>query len=108
MEKVIEDGLVAHLENTITDPEHLRNELETIRKQGFAVSTEELTEGTRSVAAPIRDYTGKVVSAVAVVGPIQRMTDHKINQIAKKVMEAGNEASERLGYDERYFKHLRS
>lgn len=108
VEKVIEDGLVAHMNNTITNPEQLRNELDTIRKQGFAVSTEELTEGTRSVAAPIRDYTGKIVSAVNVVGPIQRMTDHKINKIAKKVMEAGNKASERLGYDERYFKHLRS
>ena len=108
VEKVIEEGLVAHMNNTLTNPDQLRNELETIRQQGFAVSTEELTEGTRSVAAPIRDYTGQIVSAVAVVGPIQRMTDDKVNQIAKKVMEAGNEASERLGYDERYFKHLRS
>ena len=105
---MIEGGLVAHMNNTLTNPEQLPSELETIRKQGFAISTEELTEGTRSVAAPIRDYTGQIVSAVAVVGPIQRMTDDKINQIAKKVMEAGNEASKRLGYDERYFKHLRS
>ena len=96
------------MHNTITNPEQLRNELETIRKQGFAISTEELTEGMKSVAAPIRDYTGKIVSAVAVVGPMQRMTDHKIKQITKKVIEAGDEASVRLGYDERYFKHLRS
>ncbi|RDW18886.1 IclR family transcriptional regulator [Oceanobacillus chungangensis] len=106
--KVIDGGLVKHMHNTITDPGQLQGELEIIREQGFAVSTEELTEGTRSVAAPIRDYTGQVVSAITVVGPIQRMTDHKINRIAKKVMEAGNEASERLGYDERYFKRLRS
>ena len=108
VERVIEDGLVPHMHNTITNPEQLRTELETIRKQGFAISTEELTEGMKSVAAPIRDYTGKIVSAVAVVGPMQRMTDHKIKQITKKVIEAGDEASVRLGYDERYFKHLRS
>ena len=108
VEEVIENGLVRHLPNTTTDPKQLRKDLETIREQGYAVSTEELTEGTRSVAAPIRDHTGKVVSAVTVVGPIQRMTDHKINQFVKKVKEAGDEASERLGYDERYFKHLRS
>jgi IclR family transcriptional regulator, KDG regulon repressor len=108
VDKVIAVGLIKHMHNTITNPELLQSELETIQKQGYAVSTEELTEGTRSVAAPIRDYTGQVVSAITVVGPIQRMTDHKITRIAKKVMEAGNEASERLGYDERYFKRLRS
>ncbi|RDW20142.1 IclR family transcriptional regulator [Oceanobacillus arenosus] len=108
VDMVVDGGLVRHMHNTITDPEVLQHELETIQKQGYAVSTEELTEGTRSVAAPIRDYTGHVVSAITVVGPIQRMTNHKIDRIAKKVMEAGNEASERLGYDERYFKRLRS
>ncbi|WP_156288909.1 IclR family transcriptional regulator [Oceanobacillus salinisoli] len=104
VEEVIEKGLVAYTENSITDPNRLREELETIRKQGYAVSTEELTEGTKSVAAPIRDYTGKVVSAITVVGPIQRMKDYKIPDIAKKVIKAGKDASERLGYDERYFR----
>ncbi|WP_174614494.1 IclR family transcriptional regulator [Virgibacillus ihumii] len=106
VEEIIDQGLVAYTENSITDPDKLRNELETIHDQGYAVSTEELTEGTRSVAAPIRDYTGKVVSAITVVGPIQRMADNKIRDIAKKVKEAGNEASERLGYDKRYFKRF--
>lgn len=107
VEKVIENGLVPYKPNTITNPDELRKELEKVRQQGFAVSTEELTEGTRSIAAPIRDYTGKVVCAITVVGPIQRMTDHKMMGIAKKVIEAANEASERLGYDERYFKRMR-
>src|SRR5699024_11500058 len=82
-------------------------ELETIRQEGYAVSTEELTEGTRSVAAPIKDHTGKVVSAITVVGPIQRIKDNKIPVLSKAVIEAGKEASERLGYDERYFKRFR-
>ncbi|RKQ32655.1 IclR family transcriptional regulator [Oceanobacillus halophilus] len=107
-EEVIAKGLIKHMPNSITDPFELRNELGTIRKQGYAVSTEELTEGTRSVAAPIRDYTGTVVSAITVVGPIQRMKNHKIRDIAKKVMEAGKDASERLGYDERYFRRMKS
>ncbi|WP_077328509.1 IclR family transcriptional regulator [Virgibacillus siamensis] len=104
VEEIIDRGLVAYTKNSITNPEKLRSELKIIHEQGYAVSTEELTEGTKSVAAPIRDYTGKIVSAITVVGPIQRMTDHKIPDIAKKVIEAGNEASERLGYDKRYFK----
>ncbi|WP_085992692.1 IclR family transcriptional regulator [Oceanobacillus senegalensis] len=102
VDKVIENGLVAHTQNSITNPDELRNELEVIRQKGYSVSTEELTIGTRSVAAPIRDHTGKVVSAITVVGPIQRMKDYKIPEIGRKVIEAGKDASERLGYDERF------
>lgn len=105
VDEVIKNGLVSHTKNTITDPDQLREELATIRNQGYAVSTEELTEGIRSVAAPIRDYTGKVVSAITVVGPMQRMNDRKISNIAKKVILAGKEASERMGYDERFLRN---
>ncbi|SEI04824.1 DNA-binding transcriptional regulator, IclR family [Halobacillus karajensis] len=106
VEDVIKQGLVSYTENSITDPDLLRQELCTIREKGYAVSTEELTEGTKSVAAPIRDYKGKVVSAITVVGPIQRMKEYKIPDVAKKVMEAGKEASERMGYDEKYFRRF--
>ncbi|MFC2949836.1 IclR family transcriptional regulator [Virgibacillus sediminis] len=106
VEEVIQQGLVSYTKNSITDPEELRKELKRIREQQYAVSTEELTEGTKSVAAPIKDHTGKVVSAITVVGPIQRMKDYKISDIAKKVIDAGKEASERLGYDDRYFRRL--
>ncbi|UJL45600.1 IclR family transcriptional regulator [Virgibacillus sp. NKC19-16] len=102
VEDIINQGLVSYTENSITDPNVLRKELDMIREKNYAVSTEELTEGTKSVAAPIRDYTGKVVSAITVVGPIQRMKNYKIRDIAKKVTHAAKEASERLGYDERY------
>lgn len=102
VEDIINRGLVAHTKNSITDPDLLRSELKEVREKNYAVSIEELTVGTKSVAAPIRDYTGKVVSAITVVGPIQRMKEYKIQDIAKKVTEAGKEASERLGYDERF------
>ncbi|MEH7384810.1 IclR family transcriptional regulator [Bacillus sp. JJ1521] len=102
VEKTIEQGLHAYTSKSITDPDKLRKEMELIRKRGYAISTEELTEGTRSVSAPIRDYTGKVISAINVVGPLQRMPDYRVPDILKKVINASNEASERLGYDKRF------
>jgi len=102
VDEVIKKGLHPYTGKSITDPEKLRNELEVIRNRGYAISSEELTEGTRSVAAPVRDYTGKVVAAINVVGPIQRMMDYKIPDIAKKVINSGKEASERMGYDKRF------
>lgn len=83
VEDVISQGLEAHSENNITDPDELRDHLASIRERGYAISTEELREGIKSVAAPIRDHTGKVVSAITVVGPLQRMTNNKIPDMPK-------------------------
>jgi IclR family transcriptional regulator, pca regulon regulatory protein len=52
--------------HTTTDGAELRAELIRIRAQGWALVDQELEEGLRSVAVPIRDATGRVVAAVNV------------------------------------------
>ncbi|WP_442819388.1 IclR family transcriptional regulator domain-containing protein [Streptomyces sp. NBC_01236] len=42
----------------------LRAELRRVRRQGYAIVDQELGEGLRSVAAPVRDRGGEVVAAV--------------------------------------------
>jgi len=49
---------------TITSELKLRGELSRVRRQGWAIVDQELEEGLRSVAAPIRDRGGRVVAAV--------------------------------------------
>jgi IclR family pca regulon transcriptional regulator len=44
----------------------LRHELERVREQGWALVDQELEEGLRSIAAPIRDGGGRIVAAVNV------------------------------------------
>jgi IclR family transcriptional regulator, pca regulon regulatory protein len=56
-------GLTGH---TITNPTELRRELRKINAQGWALVDQELEEGLRSVAAPIRDADGQVIAAVNV------------------------------------------
>jgi IclR family transcriptional regulator, pca regulon regulatory protein len=55
------DGLTGH---TITSATALRRELGKIRGQGWALVDQELEEGLRSIAAPIRDADGQVIAAV--------------------------------------------
>lgn len=55
------------LPQTMTSPEELRRRLATIRREGIARMSEEMTAGSSSVAAPIRDRTGQVIAAVSVV-----------------------------------------
>jgi IclR family transcriptional regulator, pca regulon regulatory protein len=49
---------------TLTTPTALRAELAKVRAQGFAMVDQELEEGLRSAAAPIRDRTGKVIASL--------------------------------------------
>jgi IclR family transcriptional regulator, pca regulon regulatory protein len=56
-------GLTDH---TITSPGGLRQELHKIRGRGWALVDQELEEGLRSLAAPIRDAEGTVIAAVNV------------------------------------------
>jgi IclR family transcriptional regulator, KDG regulon repressor len=97
IERFIEKGLYQYTSNTIVDPDGFRSTLNTVKEQGYAISIEELREGVASIAAPIRDYTGKVVYAVSVIGPVHRMNPYE-SPIINKVKRAANEISERLGY----------
>jgi IclR family pca regulon transcriptional regulator len=56
-------GLTGH---TITNATALRCELRKIHGQGWALVDQELEEGLRSIAAPIRDGDGQTIAAVNV------------------------------------------
>ncbi|MBV7699914.1 IclR family transcriptional regulator C-terminal domain-containing protein [Streptomyces sp. TRM70350] len=49
---------------TITDPRTLTRTLDEVRNQGYALVDEELEEGLRSLAVPVRDRTGRAVAAL--------------------------------------------
>ncbi len=59
---------------TVTDPQTLTRLLPRIRTQGYALTDEELEEGLRSIAVPIRDRTGHAVAAVNVATHAARRT----------------------------------
>jgi IclR family transcriptional regulator, pca regulon regulatory protein len=52
--------------HTIVDPAALRAELHRVKEQGWALVDQELEDGLRSIAAPIRDGEGRVIASVNV------------------------------------------
>jgi IclR family transcriptional regulator, pca regulon regulatory protein len=58
-------GAEAFTSHTITAPDALRDELERVREQGWAMVDQELEFGLRSLAAPVH-RRGKVVAAINV------------------------------------------
>lgn len=82
---------------TLTSWDALEAELETIRRQGFAVDREEREEGVSCVAAPVRDFSGRVCAAISVSGPSTRIQQH-ISSVAEQICETADELSKSLGF----------
>lgn len=66
--------------HTLTSPAALRAELAKVREQGWALVDQELEEGLRSVAAPIRDRHGRVVAAANVSTQVSRNTPESVRE----------------------------
>ncbi|MGZ4149864.1 MAG: IclR family transcriptional regulator domain-containing protein, partial [Actinomycetota bacterium] len=65
------EGLTTH---TVTDPGRLRTLLDRVRAQGYAIVDQEVEEGVRSVAVPLRDAAGAVVAAINVSSYASRVS----------------------------------
>jgi DNA-binding IclR family transcriptional regulator len=97
---VLARGLPAFTRQTITDPATLRVELADIRQSGYAIADEDLDVGGAAVAAPIRDWSGEVVAAISVAGPIARVRDCLNTVLRVAVVAAAARISNQLGYSE--------
>lgn len=70
--------------------------LATVRRRGWAQSVAEREPGVASVSAPVRSPSGKVLAAVSVSGPIERLSRQPGRLHAPAVMAAAERLSEVL------------
>jgi len=82
---------------TLVDKAALRGDLAEIRKRGYATSNQEIYPGARSLAAPVRDATGRVIASVGIVGPAQRLTDERMEKLLPDLLECAEGISVALG-----------
>ena len=78
---------------TVTDFGEFLKELESIKKSGFATDMEENEEGVRCVAAAIPDIYGEYKYALSVSAPASRMSEEKLKETARLVLEAASNIS---------------
>jgi DNA-binding IclR family transcriptional regulator len=87
------------MKEMVYDQERLFAELDAIKSSGVAVDMGTLEEGLSSVATAVRDYAGKVVCALMVVGPSFRMVAGRIeNEIIPSLVEGAELLSMKFGY----------
>lgn len=90
-------GMPGMTPNTITDLAELKAELEAVRKQGYAFNNEESLVDLCGTSAPIRDYTGRVVTAISMAIPTSRFQRHR-DEYRDALVQACQTVSRRLGY----------
>lgn len=86
-----ESGMEARTPNTITDEETLLEELEQIREQGYALSSEESVHGIRAIAAPVLTEDGSVLGSIGISGPVSRIKAERFREtLPEQLVECSN------------------
>lgn len=84
--------------NTVVSKEDLIHELDGVKAKGWAVDNEEHENNIRCIAAPIFDYTGKIIAAVSVSGDSRIINQESDLEIAGYVIDVAGNISKRMGY----------
>jgi IclR family KDG regulon transcriptional repressor len=84
-------------EKSITDIPMLLREVAEIRRTGIALDDGEFNAEVRCVAVPVKDFTGQIVGALGISGPIWRMSNQALQTRAKIVQAAAERLSNGFG-----------
>lgn len=82
---------------SITEPAALQRELRQVRRQGYAVSVEELEAGLVAVAAPLRTRDCTTIAAIGITGPVTRMAD-RTTSLGQLLLNETRRLSRQLGF----------
>jgi IclR family pca regulon transcriptional regulator len=85
--------------NTITSKKALRDELDEVREEGFAVNDEELARDLFAIAAPVRNEAREVVAAINVAAPSSVISlEEMVDALSPHLLSTADRISARLGY----------
>jgi DNA-binding IclR family transcriptional regulator len=91
-------GLPKFTAATITDPDVLKEELERVRTQGYAVDRGEHETGTYCIGAPILDVRGQVIGACSISSLDPELICGTPPECSAPVIHTAQEISRRMGY----------
>lgn len=84
--------------HTIITPEQLMQEIELVRRQGYALDNEENELGVRCIAASVTDFYGRATNAFSISAPVSRMSDERVRELSEYVLQTKRALSQELGF----------
>ncbi len=89
--------LKAFTPKSITESAVLRREIDEVRRAGIAFDDGEFDPELRCVAVPVRDFTGRLIGAIGISGPVWRLSIQALQSRAKLVEAAAARLSAEFG-----------
>jgi DNA-binding IclR family transcriptional regulator len=89
--------LARRTERTVTSTSALREQLAEVRRAGYATTHGELETGLDAVAAPVLGPGGRLVAALGISGPTERIAP-QLRQLATLLITQAAELSSTLGH----------
>jgi IclR family KDG regulon transcriptional repressor len=88
----------AYTPNSIISAEELSREIAKVRRAGMAIDDGEFDAELRCVALAVRDFSGQVIGAIGISGPVWRLSIDSLQKSARKVAVAAEALSAEFGY----------
>ena len=82
---------------SITEASVLLREIAEVRRSAIAIDDGEFNAEVRCIAVPVYNFTGDVIGALGISGPIWRMSDQVLKSRAKLVQAAAQRLSAEFG-----------
>jgi len=83
--------------NSITELGALKKDIDEVRSSGIAFDDGEFNPEVRCVAVPVKDFTGQVIGAIGISGPIWRLSIQALQSRAPIVQAAARRLSAEFG-----------
>lgn len=83
--------------NSITELGALKRDIDEVRSSGIAFDDGEFNPEVRCVAVPVKDFTGQVIGAIGISGPIWRLSIQALQSRARIVQAAAKRLSAEFG-----------
>ncbi|MEW9918132.1 IclR family transcriptional regulator [Marimonas sp. MJW-29] len=88
--------LDAHTSKTLTDPDTIVAEIESVRENDYSTDNEEFMEGMVAIAVPIRDDLGRLMSTLSVHAPTQRISLEELKGHLERLRTAAADLAEMM------------
>lgn len=102
LQKVLNAPRAAWTSHTITDAKALLNEVQAVRKRGWATAPSQAVMGVNTLAAPVLDHRGVLVGSIAIVASTQIITAKPTPAQLAAVLDAARSVSRDLGWKGRH------
>ena len=90
-------GMTPSTAKSITEIAALVREIEEVRRTGIAIDDGEFDLEVRCLAVPVADFTGKIIGALGISGPVWRMSRQALSSRAKIVQAAAARLGREFG-----------